>query len=228
MSSFAVVRDRPMALAAAGVIAGLAVGLLAVTVGVGWSGDKSKSSTDDEQSVGYVVPDPQTVDELVAGYDMAVIGSIEEVIRFAAEGPTDAPPAGVARRDAPPLQGAPFTYYRLRVEKVVSGPETVVAGDAITFRFNGAPENETAFGGRMLMPRPGDRRLFIVRLQPDGVSYGTRLGVLDISGSEVVFADKGRTSVRVLTDRATPGAFEVTLQEAMKRATPRPTAPSPR
>lgn len=190
------------ALAVAGVVVG------AVLIRAGRTQSPSVAPAD---SAAFGLPRPASLAELVADYDVIVVGSIEGVQR------TDAFPAsGRPGPDRPPLSTAPLTFFDLRVERVVSAPVQVREGATITMRMWGPPDSATS--GAILMPKAGDRRLFLLRLQRDGVSYGTTDAIFNIDGGAVTYADEERTSVRSFTDKTAPDAFIRAVREERDRA----------
>ncbi len=68
------------------------------------------------------------------------------------------------------------------------------------------------------MPKAGDRRLYVLRKQPDSVSYGTTNGIFNIDSDTVTYADKNQTPVETFTDKTAPEAFMQALKEARNRA----------
>jgi len=151
------------------------------------------------------------VDELVADYNVLVVGSIQGAPRTGVF-----QPSGQRSPNGPPLPTAPLTFLDLHVERVISAPLDVREGGIITLRMWGPPDSPTS--GNMLMPKAGERRLFVLRLQPDGVSYGTTDGIFNLDGKAVTYADEKRTPVRTFTDKTAPEAFIHALKEARDRA----------
>lgn len=195
---------------AAGVLAGVIVGVLLVREGRPEPGAAAPSD-----STAFDSPRPGSVDELVGDYDVIVVGVIEGVQRtdtFRVSGPQNP--------NAPPLPTAPLTFLNLRVERVVSAPPEVREGATITLRIWGPPDSPTS--GNLLKPKAGERRLFLLRMQPDGTSYGTKDAVFNIDGGAVTYADQNGTPVRGITDKTAPEAFIQAVKEARER---RPVSP---
>lgn len=191
---------------AVGAIGGVLVGALVVRAVL--AGPDSDTPSD---SAALGLPRPTTIDDLVANYNIIVIGVIEGIQR------TDTfRPSGLQNPNGPPLPTAPLTFFDLYVERVVSAPPEIQEGTIIALRMWGPPDSPTS--GNMLMPKAGQRRLFVLRLQPDGISYGTTDGIFDLSGKAVTYADENRTPVRSFTDKTAPEAFIQALKEARDRA----------
>ncbi len=143
---------------AGGVLTGVIVGVLLIRAGLA-----DPDSVEPSGSAAFEVPGPASLDELVRDYDVIVVGSIEGVER------TDVVRASGQRSpNGPPLPTAPLTFFGLRIERVVSAPPEIREGATITLRMWGPADSPTS--ANMLMPQAGERRLFLLRLQPDVVA----------------------------------------------------------
>ncbi|MBM4415586.1 MAG: hypothetical protein FJ035_04930 [Chloroflexi bacterium] len=138
-------------------------------------------------------------------------GVVGAFLRTAVVGPAHSDP----RPNAPTLSPAIFSYFDLQVERVISAPPAVREGGMITLAVHGQP-GQTTFG-QMLMPQRGDKRLYVLRVQPDGASYGTRTGIFNIDGPTVSSADMSKPPVIGFTNQTAPAAFMQALKTARER-----------
>ena len=138
-------------------------------------------------STGVMVPRPTSVEELVAGAHVIVLGQISSVLEEKWIGPYG--------EDGRPMltdeDGLPFTDYLLQIESVLKGDGTVTDGGSLVLRMFGHLSNQNAIVTPDLfpLPDPGDHLLFALGRNPDG-TYGTgpeRL--LNLDGEKVVYVD---------------------------------------
>lgn len=133
-----------------------------------------------------MLPYPNGVEQLVAGADVIVLGTISSVLGEKQLGPY------VDGKQLPAEEGGmPFTDYEVQIETVLAGNDAVADGDTIVLRMFGHLSSQ---GGAITsvvfqLPNPGDRLLFALGRNPDE-TYGTGpQGLLDVSGETVAFAD---------------------------------------
>ena len=134
-----------------------------------------------------MLPYPNGVEQLVAGADVIVLGTISSVLGEKQLGPY------VDGKQLPAGEegGMPFTDYEVQIETVLAGNDAVADGDTIVLRMFGHLSSQ---GGAITsvvfqLPNPGDRLLFALGRNPDE-TYGTGpQGLLDVSGETVAFAD---------------------------------------
>ena len=140
-----------------------------------------------EPVIGAMVPRPTSVEELVAGAHVIVLGQISSVLEEKWIGPYG--------EDGRPMltdeDGLPFTDYLLQIESVLKGDGTVTDGGSLVLRMFGHLSNQNAIVTPDLfpLPDPGDHLLFALGRNPDG-TYGTgpeRL--LNLDGEKVVYVD---------------------------------------
>ena len=138
-------------------------------------------------STGVMDPRPTSVEELVAGAHVIVLGQISSVLEEKWIGPYG--------EDGRPMltdeDGLPFTDYLLQIESVLKGDGTVTDGGSLVLRMFGHLSNQNAIVTPDLfpLPDPGDHLLFALGRNPDG-TYGTgpeRL--LNLDGEKVVYVD---------------------------------------
>lgn len=162
---------------------------------------------------------PGSMEELVAKADVIVIGRVGAIVSQTREGPYNANALPQDPRDVPPLPSLPFTYYKIEVEEVIMDDGTLAAGRPLILRVYGHVNREEGqdLAARWPMPRPGERRLFVLRRNPDSQSYGPwgGWGLLRIDGDVVTFSDRERTPVQ-FTERRTPREFLAELKRAVR------------
>ena len=135
-----------------------------------------------------MLPYPSDVEQLVAGADIIVLGTISSVLEEKRIGPyVDGKSLPVEEAEG----GMPVTDYEVQVETVLAGNDVVADGDIFVLRMFGHLSSQ---GGGITsvvfqLPNPGDRLLFALGRNPDE-TYGTGpQGLLDVSGETVAFAD---------------------------------------
>ncbi len=134
-----------------------------------------------------MLPYPSDVEQLVAGADTIVLGTISSVLGEKLLGPF------VDGKQLPAGEegGTPFTDYEVQIETVLAGIDALAVGDTFVLRMFGHLSSQGAAITSVVfqLPNPGDRLLFALGRNPDG-TFGTGpQGLLDVSGETVAFAD---------------------------------------
>ena len=140
-----------------------------------------------EPVIGAMVPRPTSVEELVAGAHVIVLGQISSVLEEKWIGPYGEDGQHMLTDE----DGLPFTDYLLQIESVLRGDGTVTDGGSLVLRMFGHLSNQNAIitPDLFTLPNPGDHLLFALWRNPDG-TYGTgpeRL--LNVDGEKVVYPD---------------------------------------
>ena len=171
------------------------------------------SSTDD--STAYLVPRPSSIEALLRKSNLVVIGTVGDVVQQTNEGGLR--PGFTPRADDPRLPTFPFTYYSVKVERVLaSADQQVVQGQDIVLRVNGGARYPEWVGGQMRMPRAGDRRLFVLSSHPEIDGYSpVPWGVFRIGDNIATYDDAQRTPVSTFTTAISSAEFVAAI-----RATP--------
>ena len=189
--SRAVTGNRPTALQS------LFVSLLVAVTVVGCSGGQGDGS-DGVQTVPIrgdafvsLVAAPSDYDELT-NVDLVAIGRIGRVVKEGREGPYNAGKLPKGSGDVPPPQ-LYFTYYEVIVDEMIRDDSGRKADIPILLRLNVQVGKDQA--NLMPLPREGMRALFALRLNPDGLSYGSGpWGIVVIEGDVPKFHDWDRTT----------------------------------
>ena len=138
-----------------------------------------------------LVAAPSDYDELT-NVDLVVIGRIGRVVKEGREGPYNAGELPKGSGDVPPPQ-LYFTYYEVIVDEMIRDDSDRKADIPILLRLNVQVGKDQA--NLMPLPREGMRALFALRLNPDGLSYGSGpWGIVVIEGDVPKFHDWDRTT----------------------------------
>ena len=173
------------------------VSLLVALAAVGCSGGQGGGS-DGVQTVPIrgdalvsLMAAPSDYDELT-NVDLVVIGRIGRVVKEGREGPYNAGELPKGSGDVPPPQ-LYFTYYEVIVDEMIRDDSDRKADIPILLRLNVQVGKDQA--NLMPLPREGMRALFALRLNPDGLSYGSGpWGIVVIEGDVPKFHDWDRTT----------------------------------
>ena len=135
---------------------------------------------------GSMIPRPRTVEELVAGADVIIMGTIDSVLEerimggYGDEG--RALPAGEG--------GLPYTDYEVNIESLLKVDDRISAETGLVLRMFGHLSNKNAaITLNSFTPTPGDRLLLALGRNPDGTYGSGPEGLLDIEGERVTYAD---------------------------------------
>lgn len=143
-----------------------------------------------------MLPQPKSIAELLQPSEAVVVATVVGVRAVHEIGSYDSTDN---QRNETPLDPVssriPVTDYELKVESSLGRSPTVKPDDVVLLRMLGRPD-----GGDEVfpMPRVGDRRLYVLSLNPDAKTYGPHHGawsILDIGGATIAFADGPRSEV---------------------------------
>ncbi len=157
---------------------------------------------------------PTSLDDLLDRADIVAVGTIGEVVREVVEGAFSE--SADTTVDSTKV---PYTYFQLELTEVIKDDGTVAAKDPVLLRVSGSSNDGPVqigeghfmeFSRSYPMPKPGERRLFVLSRYPNGSysSIGAR-GLLDIGGDTIKFATHeghavpfavGKTSDEFLAD----------------------------
>ena len=136
---------------------------------------------------GFMVPRPNSAEELVARADVIALGRISSVLEEKRIGPY-----GEDGRPIPTDEdGLPFTDYLLQVDSVLKGDGTVIDGGSLVLRMFGHLSDQDAIitPNVFTLPNIDDHLLFALGRNPDGTYGSGPEGLLNVDGGKVVFAD---------------------------------------
>ncbi len=93
--------------------------------------------------------------------------------------------------------GWPRTDYLVQIESVLKADDVVAGADTLVLRMwgylsrqgQGPAGGPITVGQSLEMPKPGDHLLFILRRNPDGTYGSSPVGLLNIDGVTVAYAD---------------------------------------
>ena len=150
-------------------------------------GPTTSADTGRPAVAGSMIPRPRTVEELVAGADVIIMGTIDSVLEerimggYGDEG--RALPAGEG--------GLPYTDYAVNIESLLKVDDRVSAETGLVLRMFGHLSNKNAAIAlnSFTLPTPGDRLLLALGRNPDGTYGSGPEGLLDIEGERVTYAD---------------------------------------
>ncbi len=194
------------------IVLGVILALGIFVAGTACQSNDKPSSTDDS---GDLAPRPTSVADLVQRAKLIVIGTVSDVLRETSEGPVGQVPK--PDPTAPSLPQFTFTYYSVTVDTVIAGSESLEPGQKFTLRVNGSQKEKTQSGGEMMMPQPGEQRLFVLESDPliPDAYFPHPWGIFDVAGSLARFDDVEHTSVQTLTNASSPSAFADALRTAL-------------
>lgn len=173
----------------------------------------------------FWLPPAATMEELIAGADAILIGTVLEVLREANEGPYG--PNGelqsprtmdVVGQGGQVLQhpGLDVTYFEVRIEEILLNDGRLASGGSFELRLIGhASQPQSEAESIKPLPDAGQRTLFVMGVNPDFRSYGTGLwGEIDLSGDQPRYRDWDQTPV-VFAEGRSPEAFLDNLRAAI-------------
>ncbi len=201
------------------IAAALSAVLLVITVSPGRSPAQS-APTDIPvagNSTANLVPPPRSIDELVQKSDIIVIGTVGRIVNEGAIGSyVEADNLRNDRATDPISSRIPIVDYEVEVEAVVLDDGILSSGHPLILRMSGRSTDPVIPGAEYPPSRVGDRGLFALTANPDGLTYGFHYGPwsrFDISGSVATFTDGRRTPVN-FTDKVGTSQFIQALKDA--------------
>lgn len=148
-------------------------------------------------------PPPETLRELTDGAELIAVGTVTRFLRQESEGFPFGDGPG-----APPVVSVGFAHYEVELEEVIQSDAGVISGGKVVIRVAGDAAREVGSDGRILMPRPGDRRLLIARRHRESETYDVdTFHILNLAGEVVTFGDRDGTPIDYLTEQSAPAAF---------------------
>lgn len=166
----------------------------------------SAYETSHSNSTFTLISPPLSLYQFVAEADAIVIGTVIEVAFERDEGPysvsapqNESSAAAVGPELATPIPERPemrFTYYRLSVEDVLLNDGRINAGNKILLRVDGSASRSTGtYENLAPLPQVGQRALFVLNINPDYQSYGTRgpWGRITVDDSPISYDDWDKT-----------------------------------
>jgi len=139
-------------------------------------------------SSGSMIPRPANAEGLIAQSRIIVVGTLDqdfEEIMIGGYGPD-----GKASTD--PEGAMAYTDYRVNVEEVIKGDDTVSAGtESFVFRMFGHLNAQKTEPTSVIfkLPEPGDRLLFALGKNPDGTYGSGPEGLIDIESESGMYED---------------------------------------
>lgn len=169
-------------------------------------------STSQDGSTFSLISPPSSLYQLVVEADAIVIASVVEVAFEQDERPfslslpqndsnsTDARPGRATSTPAVPEMR--FTYYRLQIEEVLLDDGRIDSGSEVLLRVDGSASQGTGtYENLAPLPQVGQRALFVLNVNPDQQSYGTRgpWGRINLHGTPVSYDDWAETPLPFAT-----------------------------
>ena len=176
-------------------------------------------------------PPPETMNDLLDKSGVIVVGTVDSVVRSGAlKSYNEADNARVDKyldelKDAgEPLPNIypPYTDYLITVDTVFLDDGTIDSEKPLILRMLGrhgmsSSANETP--SILSLPNIGDKRLFTLSANPDGMTYGLHgwWSHFVTDGDKVTYSDDLRTPIG-FTDKVKPDDFFKELQAAIDRS----------
>lgn len=136
---------------------------------------------------GFMLPRPRSVEELLGGAQVVVVGTIASVMgeKWIGGYEEDGKAAPVDEG------GIPVTDYELQVESTLIGDATLTKEGSLVLRMFGhlSDANAVITPNAFTLPNPGDRMLFALGRNPDGTYGSGPEGLLKVDGEKVEFID---------------------------------------